>query len=225
VAATFEQWLRASFDHVPPKADKEPDWYWQEGFDLFWEPLGITDAVAVKYLTRLLLEPEHLRPYSLEQVAQGVWFLIGESSPSNTSRALLEPAVRLDERVACIHAMTEFFRKFVTRASPGPADRYTKVPFPAACYMWWDILPLRPFPGGLLEGEPELHDACVNVMTEILELPSDLCRISALHGLNHWHEHYAKQVEVTIDRFLLNNAEISPNIREYAEGARAGGWQ
>ncbi len=225
MAATFEQWLRASFDHVPTKADEEPDWYWQEGFDSYWEQLGITDAVAVKYLTWLLLEPEHLSPYSLEQIAQGIWFLIGGSSPSNTSQALLESAVSLDERVACIHAMTEFFRKFVKPASPGPADRNTKLPFPMACYMWWDILPLRPFPGDPLPGEPELHDASVNVMTEILELPSDLCRISALHGLNHWHEHYATQVEATIDRFLLNAAEISQNIREYAKGARAGCWQ
>lgn len=220
MAATFEQWLQASFDHVASTTDK--DWYWQEGFDSFWEPLGITDAVAVKYLTRLLLEPEHLKPYSLEQVAEGIWFLIGESSPSNTSRALLEPAVSLKERVTCIHAMTEFFRRFVTPATPGPADPNTEDPFPMACYMWWDILPLRPFRGDALKGEPELHDACVNAMTEILSLLSDVCRIAALHGLNHWQEHYPRQVEAAIDAFLQATPALAPRIREYAENARGG---
>ena len=51
MTATFEQWIQASFDHSPPKTDDD-DWFWDEGFDSFWESLGITDAVAVKYLTR-----------------------------------------------------------------------------------------------------------------------------------------------------------------------------
>jgi hypothetical protein len=225
VAANFEQWLQASFDHVARKTIKEParsDWYWEEGFDSFWEPLGVTDAAAVKYLTELLLEPEHLKPYSLEQVAQGIWFLIGGSAPSKTSRALLESAVSLEERVACIHAMAEFFRKFVAPATPGPADPDTEEPFPVACFMWWDMLPLRPFRGRPLKGEPELHDACVNTMTEILGLHSDLCRIAALHGLNHWQEHYPRQVEAAIDAFLQAIPAIAPRIRQYAEDARHG---
>jgi len=221
VTATFEQWIQASFDHSPPKTDDD-DWFWDEGFDSFWESLGITDAVAVKYLTRLLLEPEHLRPYSLEQVAEGIWFLIGGSSPSKSCQALLEPAVRLEGRVACIRAMTEFFRKFVTPATPDPADPNTKAPFPMACYMWWDILPLRPFRGDPLKGEPELHDACVKTMTEILGLASDVCRIAALHGLNHWREHYQREVDAAIDAFLQANPALAPRIREYAENARSG---
>ena len=222
MAATFEQWLQSSFNHVPPKQKKEPEWYWDDGFDSFWESLGMTDTVSVQYLTRLLVNPEHLKPYSLEQVAVGIWFLIGGSSPSNTSQALLEPAVRLEERVACIHAMPEFFRKFVTPATPGTADPNTEDPFPCACYMWWDILPLRPFRGDSLVGEPELHDACVNAMTAILGLSSDVCRIAALHGLNHWQEHYPRQVDAAIDTFLHATPVLAPRIREYAEKARGG---
>jgi len=88
--------------------------------------------------------------------------------------------------------------------------------------MWWDILPLRPFRGDVLNGEPELHDACVDTMTEILGLHSDVCRIAALHGLNHWQEHYTRQVEAAIDAFLRANPALSPRIREYAENARSG---
>jgi hypothetical protein len=120
-----------------------------------------------------------------------------------------------------MHAMTEFFRKFVAPATPGPGETDSD-PFHEACYMWWDILPFRPFRGEPLEGEPELHNACLKVMTEVLELPSDVCRISALHGLNHWHEGFAEQVEAIIDGFLQETGELTPHIREYATEARAG---
>lgn len=221
VSATFEQWLQASFDHEPPKMAKEEDWYWNEGFDSFWDPLRITDAAAVRYMTRLFLESEHLTVYSLEQVAEGIWFLIGGSSPSDSSRTLLNSAVSLRNRVACISAMTEFFRNFVAPATRGVAYEDAD-PFHGACFMWWDILPLRPFSGDPLQGEPELHDACLKAMDEILALPSDVCRISALHGLNHWQEHYGERVEAAIDAFLAHGQEITPRLREYAMKARSG---
>ena len=217
VTAQFEQWIRAAFDHPP----KEPEWYWDEDFDSFWDSIGLSEAVTVSYLTRLFLEPNHLKPYSLPQVAQGIWFLIGGSSPSKACYGLINPGIALGERVPCIRAMAEFFRNFVAPATHGPAETDSD-PFHGACYMWWDILPFRPWRGEPLEGEPDVHNACVNAMTEILQLPSDVCRISALHGLNHWQEHYTEQVERVIDSFLRNATEIVPRIREYAMQARAG---
>ena len=172
-------------------------------------------------LTRLFLEPEHLKPYSLAQVAQGIWFLIGESSPGEPSHALIEPGAALADRIAGIQGMAKFFRNFVASAACGPADTESD-PFHIACYMWWDMLPFRPFRGEPLEGEPELHSTCLKVMTEMLDLPSELCQLSALHGLNHWHEHYAEQVEGIIDTFLGRTGNVTPCIREYAAKARAG---
>ena len=90
--------------------------------------------------------------------------------------------------------MREFFRSFVAPATPGLADTNSD-PFHGVCYMWWDILSLRPFRGDSPVGEPELHDACLKAMSEILELRSDVCRISALHGLNHWQENYRDTIE------------------------------
>jgi hypothetical protein len=171
-------------------------------------------------MTRLFLKSGCLNVYSLEQVAEGIWFLIGGSSPSKSSQALFNPAIGLNERVACIHAMHEFFRSFVAPATPGLADTHSD-PFHGACFMWWDILPLRPFAGDSPVGEPELHDACLKAMSEILELRSDVCRFSALHGLNHWRENYRDTVEATIDAFLAHGLEITPHIREYAMKARA----
>lgn len=221
MSATFEQWLQASFDHAPPKSAKEEDWYWAEEFELFWDSLRLTDSVTVDYMTRLFLESEHLNVYSHEQVAEGIWFLIGGSSPSRSSQALLNPTVRLADRVACIHTMAEFFRSFVMPSTPGLADTDSD-PFHIACYMWWHILPLRPYRETPLRGEPELHEACLVAMSKLLELRSDVCRMSALHGLNHWHERYRGSVEAMVDTFLERARDITPQIREYAVQARSG---
>jgi hypothetical protein len=217
LTAPFEEWVQFSLDHPP----KEPEWYWGADFDSFWGSLRMSDAATVEYLTRLFLEPRHLKPYSLEQIAQGIWFLIGDSSPSKAMYALLEVSVDVEKRIACIRAMSEFFRNFVSPATDGDAETDSD-PFDMACYMWWDIVPLRPWRGKALEGEPEIHDACVTVMAEVLELPSDVCRLSALHGLNHWQEHYTEHVERVIDAFFRSPEEVTPRVREYATKARAG---
>lgn len=221
VSGTFEQWLQASFDHAPPRTVKEQDWYWEEGFESFWDPLCVTDVVAVRYMTRLFLESERLNVYSLEQVAEGIWFLIGGSSPSKSSQALMNPAIPLSERVACIKAIADFFRSYVVPATNGPADTDLD-PFHGACYMWWHIFPLSPTHVDVEQLEPELHSTCLEVMAEVLNLPSEVCHLSALHGLNHWHELYAEQVERVIDAFLGKAGDIAPSIREYAMKARAG---
>jgi len=98
MSATFEQWVQTVFDHPV----SEPEWYWDEEFELLWEVLDLTDALTVRYLTRIFLRPEPLNRYSLEQVGQGI------------------------------------------------------------C--------------GVPGGEPELHWTCLEVMTKILDLPSELAK-------------------------------------------------
>ncbi len=145
--------------------------------------------------------------------------LLGDEPPTRSSRALLNSAVSLRKRVACISAMSEFFRSFVAPATAGLAYEEAD-PFHSACFMWWHILALSPTHSET--PEPDLQDACLTAMSEILALPSDVCRMSALHGLNHWQEHYGERVESTIDAFLAGRPEIAAPIREYAMIARSG---
>ena len=86
---TFDQWEEASFDHPATK----PEWYRAHGFAERWNSLGLSDSVIVEYMTRLFLDPDCLKRYSLDQVAQGIWFLIGESSPARSAHALLQPTI------------------------------------------------------------------------------------------------------------------------------------
>jgi hypothetical protein len=222
MSVTFEQWVQNVFDHPV----REPEWYWDEDFDVLWESLGLSDALTVRYLTRIFLEPYRLKRYSLDQVGQGIWFLIGESSPGEPGYALLRPEVALPERLACIQAMAEFFRNFVMPAAPGPADTNSD-PFHSACFMWWDLFWHTFTDEEQRAGTPELHRTCLKVLTEILNLPSELCRLSALHGLNHWHSHprYAEKVEQIVDAFLGKTPDLTPSVLEYAQKARLGLYQ
>jgi hypothetical protein len=172
-------------------------------------------------MTRLFRKPGCLAGYSLDQVGQAIWFLIGEASPAQPNYALVRSGVALPERVACVRAMVDFFRDFVAPASPGPADTERDA-FHGACYMWWDIFPSW---GGPQAGEAQLHEVCLTVMGEILSLRSELCRLSALHGLNHWHLHHGSKVEAIIDKFTRETADLTPRIRDYASIARRGAAQ
>jgi hypothetical protein len=217
--ANFDQWLDAVFDHPVLKRE----WYWDEDFEDSWNRLELSDQVTVEYMTRLFLGPSCLKKYSLDQVAQGIWFLIGESSPGKSAYALLNSEVRLELRKDCVGAMTIFFREFVAPLAPGRANEQ-KDDFQVVCYMWWDILPTYGGPtyGPDTGGEPELHVACINTMVEILSIHCELCQLSALHGLNHWHHYHQKRVEQIVDDFLRETPDLTNRIIEYAGEARAG---
>lgn len=217
--ATFSEWLDAVFNHPVNKRE----WYWDEGFESYWDRLELSHAVTVEYMTRLFSAPDQLEGYSLEQIAQGIWFLIGESSPGESAYALLNPEVPLSHRIACVRAMASFFRVFVVPAAPGRATEQ-RDDFQGVCYMWWDIFPTHGGPtyGPNTGGEPELHIACLNTMAEILSMPSELCHLSALHGLGHWHKNHNEKVEGIIDTFLQKTPELTDRIIDYAHKAQIG---
>ena len=114
--------------------------------------------------------------------------------------------------------MLIFFRDFVAVAAPGPVETEDD-PFHGACYMWWDILPIRWRQGA---PEPELLSECLQVMRECLAIPSELCQISALHGLNHWHTTFPGEVEQLVDSFLAKSRNLGPRLLTYAASARGG---
>jgi hypothetical protein len=213
VSATLEVWTKAVFDHPVRKRE----WYWDGEFDAFWNALEMSDSLTVEYMTRLFSDSHVLQRYSHEQVAQGIWFLVGESSPGKIAYALLNPDVDLDQRIGCLHAVTNFFETFVV-----PLGRVADTennPLHIACYMWWDIFPTD---DGQNFAESELHAACLKVMAEILSLPSELCQLSALHGLNHWHSYHAERVEEIVAAFLNRTAGLSTRILQYAALAGSG---
>jgi hypothetical protein len=209
MSVSFEEWIYAIFHHPANK----PEWYWEEAFETLWEKL--TDAEMVRYMTRLFLEPELLQHYSHEQVAQGILFLIDDASPGEASAAIFKAEVPLAGRVACVEAMAAFFKRFVAPMASGPVEIESN-PLYMACYMWWELFPMRFL---MMDEEqtlePALEQAALKVMAETLALPSELCQLSALHGLSYWHRQHEACVDEIVEGFFGKAQDISPRVREY----------
>ena len=214
--ATFEEWVKAVFDHPVTS----PEWYWNPDLDTFCTQLGINDNLAIEFMTRLFSAPRLLSIYSELQIAQGIWFLIGEASPGKSSYALLNSEIDLASRTNCVRSMAKFFCQFVAVIAPGKANTHSD-PLHIACWMWWDILPT--YIGD--EREHELDDSRFETISEILALSSELCQLSALHGLNHLYASYPERVQEIIDTFLDQTDNLTPRVLDYAAMARSGAGQ
>ena len=157
---------------------------------------------------------------------QGLWFLL-DSGYSAAMFELLNTGVALSERTRCISSIyTLFERFFAPRCAShlSHLDRAGKStdehPLNDICYMWWDIAPVCGSSQGL--DRAELDAACLDVMRMTLDLDSDTCRESALHGLGHCYFEYPTQVKAIINRFLDRHPDLRVELRAYAWAARAG---
>jgi hypothetical protein len=121
----------------------------------------------------------------------------------------------------------------------------------SSCYMWWDLFPTwgghgdepslrrrhrsglsrrrrarrcgtRPTEHSEVDALRGIDDAILYVMARTLRLESEACRESALHGLGHWHRAHPDRTTRIIDGWLAGAPRISPELRQYALGARRG---
>jgi hypothetical protein len=209
----FGQWVQHVFDHPVAK----PQWYFQIGKTWNGEPL-----LTVQHLTRLFESPERLlTDYSPEQLEQGLWYLAGETQPF--MQALVDDSVPWPIRQRGLLAIQTFYEKFFAVACSdelGHLCTATSTPINGACYMWWDLFPSYGNP--LTHSRQEEDRTILQIMSGILDLSSEACRESALHGLGHWHVHYPEEVRQIVDEFLGRNPVMSKALWEYAMAARSG---
>jgi len=213
---SFEEWIAYAFDR--PVRARENAWYWQD-YD-WWEP---EPQQAVAYLTQLFERSGGLLEHFTDgEIGQGLWYLI-DNSCGGHCRFLIDGAVPIEARVACIEAMQVLYAKlFEPRCAPivshldgSGGNRLTQV-----CYMWWDIIPLA---ASSKPRQPDpIHQASLGVMRATLTLPNPACQESALHGLGHWAHAYPEFTAATIDAYLAANPKLRPELVRYAQAARAG---
>ena len=210
----FDHWVRHVFNH--PVADTP--WYLQikrETWD--GEPL-----LTVQHITRLFESPERLlKEYSTEQLEQGLWYLAGEGQPFML--ALVDDSVPWSIRERGLQSIPTFYEKFFAVACTdelGHLCKTTSTPINRACYMWWDLFPSRGNP--MDRSRQEEDQTILQVLTNILDVESEACRESALHGLSHWQPNYPDAVRHIVDEFLARSPAISVPLKEYAIAARIG---
>ncbi len=187
----YDQWMRFAFDHP---VEKKP-WYYTEEMDFVCDP-----NVVITYYTRLFRDPRSITAaYDDAQLEQGIWFVVS----SQLAEWLWDAEILLELRLECIAAMPGMFREVL-------AER----PLETACWMWWDML--RTFDS---DPDQRIVGAMVAALTEVLQLPSRHCQMSALHGLGHLR-HDAK--EGVIRAFLSASRDVDSEMVQYAEKAIAG---
>ena len=210
---SLKDWIAHVFDH--PVTD--PAWHW----DIHARPPELSDEQALLYIAETFERaPELLARYTDAQLNQGFWYLIGCNSPWVWRINHLTIPWSLRQRV--LRSFIPLFRDFMAvRCTPqlSHCERPAN-PLNSACYMWWDSLMLSS-----RGGEPEWVEQdreVLAIMTEILTIPHDACRESALHGLNHWQYDYPRETKEIINTFLRHTPGLRPELHAYAREARTG---
>jgi hypothetical protein len=202
------------FDH--PVTD--PAWHWSPEAPIWQDsPEHIATLVADAFECA----GELLARYTDAQLNQGFWYLVSASC-SDFMFALVEPEVPLATRLRALRSLVPLFEQVMAvRCSPhlSHLDEKPANPLNAACYMWWDILPIHGKPE---EPERAEFDAEVlRVLPRLLSIPHDACRESALHGISEWQLYYPSIADA-VDEFLAGAPGLRPELVAYAQRAKVG---
>jgi hypothetical protein len=212
--STLDEWIRFVFDHPVT----ETAWH----FDIDAQDMVLSPEQAALLIAETFERgAELLQPFTDAQLNQGFWFLVS-SGNSDYMCGLTNASVPWPARKRAVRAFVPLFREVMaTRCTPTLShldERGTALN--SACYMWWDIIPLCPTLDPSQPREP-MHDEVLAVLAELLEVPHDACRESALHGLGHWVP-YDPEARTVIDAFLDCSGGLRPELLAYARAARTG---
>jgi hypothetical protein len=211
---TLASWIAHVFDHPVEK----PPWHW--AFDApEWE--GSSELIATYIAETFERSGELLAPYTDAQLGQGFWYLVS-SAASDFMRALMESEVPLATRLRALHSFVPVFEQVMAvRCSQhlSHLDEQPANPLNVACYMWWDMIPVRGQPEN--RWQAEFDSEVLRLLQRLLSIPHDACRESALHGISEWHYHYPS-AESIVDEWLARTPSLRPELVSYAQQAKIG---
>ena len=189
---SFENWLNVVFDAKWTSSKDYDDGY-------FW--VGDPLDVFVENCLKLFEDPAILlERFSAEQLEAGFYNFI------------LSPRVGLDLWLWNKKNPAGLRRGFILSSVNVFEQVFTKVPVENSCFMWWDCLR-----GFAEDKDLKVADWMFAALSQILEIDSRACRLSALHGLGHI-EHKGKKN--LIEKFLRQNPDFDD--KEYALAAIEG---
>jgi hypothetical protein len=212
--ATLAEWVRYVFDHPVT----EIAWHFETDEPLLHLPPERAAELIADMFER---GAELLQPFTDAQLNQGFWFLVSSGS-SGYMFCLTDASVPWPVRRRALHAFVQLFRDVMAaRCTPSLSHRdEPAAALNSACYMWWDLLPLY---GSWEEGRPPrpIDAEALVVLAELLEIPHDAVRESALHGLGHLALFHPEATPV-IDAFIERSPDLRPELLAYARQARTG---
>ena len=211
-------WIAHIFDH--PATD--PAWYWEQDAPE-WD--GGSEQVALFIAETFERSGELLSQFSDAQLNQGFWYLVSGIS-SDFMHALNDQAAPLSVRLRALRSFVPLFEQVIAVRCSQHLSHLDQQPanvLNSACYMWWDVLPLK--------SEPEKADRAefdgevLRVLSRLLAIPHDACRESAFsHGISEWQFDYPK-IQGVVDDFLASTPGLRAELVSYAQRAKVGNVQ
>ena len=202
----FDAWVTYLFDR-PPGRQAERWWddrpsEWLQRYARHDKPVAIAERIRHLFGNA----GATLRAYSDEQVGRGLNEIINGGDLHVFGGKQL-PVVLHTSGVRSI--VTLFVEVFAPRIQVDEPDQKGTLDF--VCFMFFDVASL------------DLGDETVlDVLEDILALPSVPCQRSALHGLGHAHMKAPQQVQAVVDRWLQTHPDARQELRDYALAARTG---
>jgi hypothetical protein len=195
---SYEEFVTFFFDRPAPEPSEHTGSFAAEGRECAWS----RPDVAVSHLTKLFRDfPGICRKYSLGQVNQAIWMIIG--ADFDLVQHLWDNSVSLGERIECIRSMYFVYSDFVAKSD---------VEIMENCFdMWWDLMADSFWFQSNFFDHSEIHKgmssmkvqrgemsklgsnsrallgAMFETLGRILELPDRRTQKYALHGLGHLH--------------------------------------
>ena len=211
---TLDEWVRYVFDHPVT----ETAWH----FDIDALELTLPAERTAQLIADTFEQGDTLlRPYTDAQLNQGFWFLLNSGS-SEFMFCLTDESAAWPVRRRAIRSFVPLFRQVMASRCTPTLSHLSEAgsALNSACYMWWDLLPVD---ASWEAGRPPqpIHEEALAVLAELLEMPHDACRESALHGLGHLAWSHADAVLV-IDAFIERSDGLRPQLLDYAKHARTG---
>ena len=212
---SIAEWIAYVFGHEVT----DPAWH----FDINAPLLDVSRTRAAELISETFENGgELLRPFNDAELNQAFWFLVS-SGNSDYMLSLSDASVPFELRRRALRSFIPLFQQ-VMAARCSPALSHKDEPgasaLNSACYMWWDILPLSEL-AGAEPANAAFTDEVFAVLSELLEIPHDACRESALHGLGHWIMFNPRGAPI-VDAFLAREPGLRPELVAYATQARTG---
>ena len=214
---SYDEWLEFVFRHAGMSRDID------DVEELYWDEESHPER-ALELITQFFGEPGiALERFSPQDIDYGLRFLMsmGESCymwlPFN-------PGVSWPDSKAFLNSIVNLYRDVF---APVYGDMLghlntssTWLESNHACYMWWDVCPIRldmPSPHA-----DKINETLFHVWRTVLLFDSEACLESVLHGLSENYYTCEREIEA-LGREFLNRDDISDELRTYGEKAMVGG--
>lgn len=217
--AQFEEFLDFIFDRPVAAQFREANqgrefphedcWYDDIDLEVEFDP-----ARQCEYFALMFCDPTVLAGrYSRSQLEQGFRWMQISHNDGSAADILWAGLLPLERRLGMLQAMYYLY-----------ADLFAVEPLFGAPHMWWESLATGVARYALwterAADRPWIEQTMFRVLSRILQLDSEHCRIDALHGLQHL-AHPSK--ERLIRNYLAHRPGLDDDHRRYAEGAISGG--